>query len=105
MTDKVDKETGELLNKENRIADFVKSPAWRDIKTSFVKKVVELNDLSTLDSNIENLAPEIEARKAATAILMDWITEIEGSKATSAQNAEVLRTTQEDEIIKIFPDN
>ena len=105
MKDKLDRETGDAVTKEQRIASFVGSQEWKWIREEFVKKVVELNDLMALDVDIEKLAQEIQARKYATEILMNWIGEIEGTKATSEQNAEVLRETHEVEIIKVFPEN
>ena len=100
----MDRETGEIVNKENGIAEFTKMSAWRDIKDAFVTKVVELNDLGGLSVDIDKLPQEIQARRYATEILMEWFAEIEGSNSTSEQNAEVLKDKQKNSIYKVLDD-
>ena len=83
MTQEIDKETSQLLNRHKKLSEFVNGEDWADIKDRFSRKIMDLQSIKNLahakDSN--EVMNEIKVRNGVVDVLLEIIHEIEGEAA------------------------
>jgi hypothetical protein len=99
---KVDKKTQEILVKGQAIEDFIKSDGWQEVKKMLNKKLATLDSIGQIpDADPEKFYKEAKIREGVVSVMLEWINEVEGVKATNQQNQKVFLENK-DEMIKRF---
>lgn len=100
---KIDKETADILREGQKIADFIRGDEWAIVKGKFMKKVVELADIMTIDSKDPHiLMAEMAARQMAMTILLEVIKDIEGDANAHEHNKEILNRNSEEHYLQFL---
>jgi hypothetical protein len=96
-----DAKTNEQLNKADELELMCRGNGWRIAKEMLMKKIIELNDISTIDiTNVTNLQAEVAGRNMAIATLFTWINEID----TTIKNKNAYTEVYKSELSGIYID-
>ena len=102
----INKETGDVLSKGQKIANFVNSDDWIMIKGTLLTKLIDFDSIKSIELDKKTpteLGEEIRTRKAVVDVVLDWIKDIEGSADQYKKNAEALyNNNDENGIIQRF---
>lgn len=84
--DKSDKETQAVMHEYQTLESLVNHEGWGIARIKLVDRITDLQNAFNIESkNAEEMLIDLQARKIATAVLLDWIKEIEGT-AQANQN-------------------
>lgn len=100
-----DKETQEVLSDGEELTNMAKSRGWGLARGMLADKILDLQNIHNVDdASIDNLVVDIKARKAAAAILYEWLKTVEGRVEQHAANKEMAdsdKPKDDDEYINI----
>lgn len=104
---KLDKDTQAVLDRGQKIHDFVKSEAWEIIKKMAIEKIRRNNSLWEFSfkrgENAESLVRNMQAKSAASHLMLEWISEIEGAASQFKVNEELMLREEYDSILIQLP--
>ena len=98
---KLDRKTAEIMAENERISRFVEGDDWKAVKKSLIQKIVLNDSVSTIIADVpaDKLVIEIMARAQASAIVLEWLKEIEGrAKQAIADNLTLISAERTDQI-------
>ena len=101
---KLDKKTAQIISNDERVARFVDSDDWKVVKQSLITKVVLNDSMSPLvtTAGSKDLLTEILARAHASALVLEWLQEVEGRAKGSKVDVTPLVEEPEAQIVTYF---
>lgn len=100
----LDKETQKVMSQGQKIADFVNSDSWQLIRKKLYDKLITIDSIMEIPSNMSNeqRLQEIGIRAGAVSLILDWIKEIEGTAAQHKNNVEAFSEIRKESIVQYF---
>lgn len=87
----MDQETQKVYSEGESISDYIKSKGWGIVKEIFTNKILDLESVRNIKrGSVEEIANEVLARTAASDILKELITDIEGLGQQHDSNRELM---------------
>ena len=84
----VDKETQQIISEEKWLAELTQHEGWKIARLKLLEKIKLLRDAFELDeSSPEKMLIDLQSRKAAVQLLLEFLGDIEGSKEIVNNNA------------------
>ena len=102
--DKLDKETQDIMKQSQQIADFVHSDDWKVVKATLFSELGKVNSLTNIPMILkgQELTNEVEVRRLAVQMIMQWISDVEGTADNNENLKRSLLETEKDVIISQF---
>lgn len=103
MNPNIDPQTQKVLKDGEILANLVDSDGWKMAKKRLCDSLLTVMDIMTLEKK-DDIVQEIGARQLAVQLVMNWISEIEGTANQHTSNVELLKTMlKEDYIGRLDP--
>jgi hypothetical protein len=102
MKEKPDKETGKILEQGEKLALFVQSEEWQNIKNILFKRLGSISSFDEEELNKktdEEIGKEMKVRQKVIQVVIDWIDQIEGIPGQHQANLEAFKKGRVDDII------
>lgn len=78
--EKIDIETKRILGEAKQLQSLVNGEGWDIARKKLTDKIADLQNAFNIEDKDEHeMLTDLKARKLATAILFDWIRDIEGT--------------------------
>jgi len=91
---KLDRETNALVQRNNDLADMVKSAGWSIAKGMMMDRIAELGNILTISKEIQDsaiLSLELRARQNAVQTLLSFLRDVEGQVELHKTQEEIMR--------------
>lgn len=94
----MDKETTEILTEGESMRELTTSRGWRLAKIKLLDKIVELDSISSLetDRDAADMLQEINGRQVVIKMVLDWIKEVEGRSGQHVNNLGLLKVHRQE---------
>lgn len=104
----LEKDTKKVLDDQKILSDGIKTQFWHDVKKKLVKSIVENSSLNRINiqasSSNEAITRELTARALLSNLLLGVLTDVEGQASQYEENVKLLEDTEDEEIMKFFPE-
>lgn len=102
---KLDKDTQKILSDGEKMEEFVKGEGWALAKKKLYDRLITLDSISSVPKKgftPERRLKEFEIREGVVSVILDWISDIEGTAQSAKHNREAMREVREDSIVQFF---
>lgn len=95
----MDRDTQEVVGEAKWLTELVAHEGWKIARMKLLEKIADLkNAFEVDDSSPEKMLVDLQSRKAAVTLLMEFLRDIEGSKDVVNTNQTL---TKESYIVKL----
>lgn len=88
-----DRETQQALTDGEELQQMSQGRGWGIARQMLVDKILDLQNIHNVDdasASIDNMVIDIKSRKAAVAVLYEWLKQVEGRVEQHKNNKEML---------------
>lgn len=93
--DKIEEQ--KIVSDGQMLADYIKSDGYKFLKARILDQVIRLSDITTIGD--ADPVIEIKSRKVAIKVILDSISEVEGTAKQHENHNEVLNRLKKEEYI------
>ena len=90
----LDRETTEIVSEQKKLQSLTGHEGWSIIHTKFTEKILSLQNAFDIEvGDAQKMLIDLQSRKIASALLFDFLREIEGTASQAEDNKEILQSS------------
>lgn len=104
--EELDKETKKILTDDEKVARFVASDDWKEVKKRLFNKLIAFDSIAGIDKgekrSFEDIGREAAMREGVSRMVLEWVQEIEGTASHQRSTADLMKKIRTESIVTFF---